>query len=299
VSQPFYFTTPPLESSLVVSYNILISGNIPSIPHSIGVGDTVTVTMNDFVYLHRATLSDPYVPELTSDSVKTLWAANTTASPQLQTYVRFSGRYPFNFAWFHQAQNFHLIDPAMTNIIDMYIITVGYYNALLQWLDGQIDVQPTPPTSLDLRTSYASLLQAAMISDTVVLHSGNFTLLFGANADPTLQATFAVVRPTTNVTLTDNQVQSEIVSIIQDFFNPQVWEFGQTFFFTELAAVIQAKLAAEIDTIVIIPSYAANQFGDLFEITPGENQLFLPDISTSQINIVTALTPQVLRQAGY
>lgn len=301
-SQPFYYNSYliPADINNAVSYQIQIRGNIPAdAGHNIGTGDTVTVVMNDFVYLNRLTLSDPFVPVLTSDTVKTLWAANATTSVQLQTYVRFPGRYPFNFAWFHQAESFHLIDPAMTNIIDMYIITVGYYTALQEWLSGQTDVEPTPPSSLDLRTSYASLLQAAMISDTVVLHSGTFTLLFGANADPTLQATFAVVRPTTNVTLTDNQVQSKIVSIIQDFFNPTFWEFGETFFFTELAAVVQDQLASEIDSIVIIPSYAANQFGDLFEILPGENQLFLPDISTSQINIVTALTPQVLRQAGF
>lgn len=300
VTPQAYFTVPPATSADIISYQVSVGGQIANNGSlAITPADTVTVTMNDFVYLHRLSLSDPYVPVLISDSIKTLWAANSTTSPQLQTYIRYLGRYPFNFAWFHQAQDFHLIDPAMTNIIDMYIITVGYYTALLEWLDGQTDSKPTPPSSLELRTSYASLLQAAMISDTVVLHSGTFQLLFGANADPTLQATFAVVRPTINVTLTDNQVQSQIVSIIEDFFNPQFWEFGQVFYFTELASVIQTKLASEIDTIVIIPSYAANQFGDLFEIAPGENQLFLPDISTSQINIVTALTPQVLRQAGY
>lgn len=300
-SNPFYFNEYLAPGSTdAYSYQIQIGGTIPSdASHVIGVGDTITVTMNDFVYLNRSSLQNPFVPVLTSDTIKTLWAANQGISSQLQTYVRYPGRYPFNFAWFHQAQDFHLIDPAQTNITDMYIITTGYYNSLVQWLDGQTDVQPTPPTSLDLRTSYSTLLQAAMISDTVVLHSGTFQILFGPNADPTLQATFAVVRPTTNVTLTDNQVQSKIVSIIQDFFQPQYWEFGETFFFTELAAVIQAQLAAEIDTVVIIPSYAANQFGDLFEIAPGENQLFIPDVSTSQINIVTALTPQILRQAGY
>jgi hypothetical protein len=300
-SQPFYFTNYVVAgSNAIVSYQITIGGTIAADSnHVIGAGDVVNVTMNDFVYLNRTTVSDPYVPTLTTDAVKTLWAANIGTTSQLQTYVRYPGRYPFNFAWFHQSQDFYLIDPAATNIIDMYIITTGYYQSLQQWLNGQTDVRPTLPTSLDLRTSYGTLLQAAMISDTVVLHSGDFTLLFGSNADPTLQATFAVVRPTTNVTLTDNQVQTEIVSIIQDFFDPNYWAFGETFYFTELAAEIQNQLASEIDTIVIVPSNAANQFGDLFEITPGENQLFLADIATSQINIVTALTPQVLRQAGY
>lgn len=300
-SQPYYYNEyPPIsDPNAVVIDQIQIGGNIPSIPHVIGVGDTVSVTLVDYVYLSRSTVSDPYTPVLTSDSVKTLWAANATTEPQLQTYIRYPGRYPFNFGWFHQAQDFHLIDPAASNIIDMYIITVGYYQALREWLDGQTEVRPTPPSSLDLRTSYASLLQSAMISDTVVLHSGDFTLLFGDSADPTLQATFAVVRPPTNVTMTDNQVQNAIVDIIQDFFDPNYWQFGETFYFTELAAVIQNELGSEIDSVVIVPTYSTNQFGDLFEISPGENRMFLPDISTSQINIVPALTPQVLRQAGF
>lgn len=300
-SQPYYYNDyPPIsDPNAIVINQFQIGGFIASIPHTIGVGDIVTVTMNDFVYLSRPSLSDAFSPVLTSDSVKTLWAANATTAPQLQTYVRYPGRYPFNFAWFHQAEDFHLIDPAASNIIDMYIITVGYYQALLQWLNGQTDVKPTPPTSLDLRTSYATLLNAAMISDTVVLHSGNFMLLFGASADPTLQSTFAVIRPPTNVTMTDNEVQNEIVAIIQDFFDPNFWDFGETFEFQELAAVILKELASEITSIVIVPTFATNQFGDLFEIVPGENQLFLPDVSTSQINIVAALTPQVLRQAGF
>lgn len=298
--QIYYNDYPPIsDPNAVVINQIQIGGTMPTVARAFGVGDIVTVTLNDYVYLSRLTVSDPYTPVLTSDSVKTQWAADATTEPQLQTYIRFPGRYPFNFGWFHQAQDFHLIDPAASNIIDMYIITVGYYQALREWLDGQTDVKPTPPTSLDLRTSYATLLQAAMISDTVVLHSGDFTLLFGSSADPTLQATFAVVRPPTNVTMTDNQVQNAIVSIIQDFFDPNYWQFGETFFFTELAAVVQQQLASEIDSIVIVPAFSTNQFGDLFEISPGENQLFLPDISTSQINIVAALTPQVLRQAGY
>ncbi len=276
---------------------------LPSTPadalYTIQVGDTVNVTMNDFVYLSRPTVMDTYSPILTSDTVKTLWVADVNTTTQLQTYIRYPGRYPLNFAWFHQTQDYYLTDPATTNIIDMFIITVGYYEALQQWLSGQTNVQPTPPTSLDLRTSYGTELQAAMISDTVVLHSGTFQLLFGANADPTLQASFAVVRPNTNVTLTDNQVQNAIVSIIQDFFDPNYWEFGETFEFQELAAVVLNQLVSEISTIVIVPTFAANQFGDLFEITPGENQLFLPDISTSNINIVTTLSPQVLRQAGF
>lgn len=300
--QPFYFNetiSPPVTPTPPVLNQIQIGGTITAIPHVIGIGDIITVTAVDYVYLSRPSVADTYKPVLTSDSIKTLWAANASTIPQLQTYVRYPGRYPFNFAWFHQAANFHLIDPAASNIMDMYIITVGYYQALLEWINGQTDIQPTPPTSLDLRTSYATLLNAAMISDTVVLHSGTFQLLFGALAPPTLQGTFKVVRPQNNVTLTDNQVRNKIASIIQDFFDPNFWNFGETFFVTELTTVIENQLASEIDSVVLVPLFSTSQFGDLFEISPGENQLFLPAVTAADVQIVTALTPQVLRQAGF
>ncbi len=294
-----YITTAtngsPILSQIVVSGTVILGTST----HTIGPGDTINVTMVDFCYLQRSSLSNTFAPVLTTDAVKTQWAIDANVTPQQQTTIRFPGRYPFNFAWFHQAADYHLIDPAASNIIDMYIITVGYYQAMLEWINGQSNVRPTPPTSLDLRTSYNTLLNSAMISDTAVLHSGDFTILFGPYADPTLQATFAVVRPPTNVTLTNNQVQNKIVSIIQDFFDPNYWDLGETFFFTELSTVIQNQLASEISSIVIVPTYATNQFGDLFEITPGENRLFLPQISANQISIVTALTPQVIRQAGF
>lgn len=298
--QPAYFSEVPFVNA-VTSNQIQVGGTVTTVngPHIITVGDIIQVTMNDFVYLNRETVSDPYVPVATSDSVKAAWAANASTVPQLQTYVRYPGRYPFNFAWFHQTTLYYLVDPAASNIIDIYLITVGYFEALTQWLDGQTEVEPAQPTPLDLRTSYGYLLNNAMISDTVVLQSGAFKLLFGSRAIPQLQASFVIVRPTTAVSMTNNQVASTIVSITQNFFDPNNWEFGETFYFTELATLIQTQLAGEIDTIVLVPTYSTNQFGDLYEIQAGQDELFYPDISVSNIQFVTTLSPQVLRQAGY
>ena len=299
-TQPAYFSEVQFVNS-VTSSEIQVGGTVATAngPHIITVGDVIQVTMNDFVYLTRETVSDPYFPVVTTDTAKASWAANASTIPQLQTWVRYPGHYPYNFAWFHQTTLYYLIDPAASNIIDIYIITVGYFEALTEWLAGQTDVKPTQPTPLDLRTSYGYLLNNAMISDTVVLQSGSFKLLFGGNAIPQLQAQFVVVRPTTAVQLTNNQVASTIVSITQNFFDPNEWQFGETFYFTELATLIQTQLAGEIDTIVIVPTYSTNQFGDLYEIQAAQDELFYPDISVSNISFVTTLSPQVLRQAGF
>jgi hypothetical protein len=55
-------------------------------------------------------------------------------------------------------------------------------------------------------------------------------------------------------------------------------------------------LGPEIDSIVIVPVNAANQFGDLFQIQAKEDELFLPDINTTDIEIVQSYTADNIRQ---
>jgi len=188
-----------------------------------------------------------------------------------------------------------LVDPAASNIIDTFIITKGYYDDLVRYLENKIDNVPEEPTPLALRTAYSTLLGNKMISDTLVLHPGKFKILFGSRAEPELRATFNVVRPE-QTSLTDNEVKVRIVEGIRSFFDIDVWEFGESFFFTEVAASIHAAIGSEIDSIVIVPVYNQNQFGDLFQIQTREDEIFIPDINTSDIEIVQAFTPENLRQ---
>lgn len=214
---------------------------------------------------------------------------------ELGNYRRLKGRQGFNFAWFHQADRFKLINPAATNIIDMYIITRGYFTNVRNWLDEKTTVVPTPPTPLDLRTAYNFLLDNRMISDTVVLHSGLFKILFGSKAIPELQAIFKVIK-TPETTLTDNQIKNTIVDTIKTFFDVNLWEFGESFYFTELAAAIHNELQTDIDSVVLVPAASNHQFGDLFVVPAREDEIFAADIAVTEIEIVDRFTPVVLKQ---
>ena len=247
------------------------------------------------MYFKRDSAIDEWVPQLGTDEIKTLWALDTEHIGDEQRYKRHPGRYPLNFAWFHTTPRFHLVDPAASNIHDMFIITRGYYLSTRRWLENKTSVKAVAPSALDLRTSYADLLGNAMISDTVILHSGLFKLMFGSRAAPELRAMFKVIRPVTS-NLTDNEVKVRIVERIRDFFDIDDWEFGETFFFTELAASIHADLGPEIDSVVLVPTYAQNQFGDMFQIQARENELFMPDVNTSDIEIVQSYTSINIRQ---
>lgn len=282
----------PMENTTLLSNQIRILSNLLS---DVSVGG-IKFTYVDHVYLTRESNLEPFHPTETTDSVKEAWIIDQSSLGEQRLYARYPGRFPLNFAWFHFSPRLHLIDPAASNIIDMYIITRGYYLELRRWIEGRIDTQPTEPTPLELRTAYAELLNNKMISDTVIPHSGKFKILFGSKAQPTLKAKFVIVRPSNSGNLTDNEVKVQIVNTVRNYFNIDEWEFGETFFFSELSATIHSTLGPEIDSVVLVPLSPQNQFGDLYQIQSREDELFLPDISTADIEIVQSYTPENIRQ---
>lgn len=256
----------------------------------------VRIYVNEFMYLQRTDSLSEWIPVEDTNENKLKYLFDEGLTPDERLHDRWNGRYPLNFAWFHRTPQYGLIDPAASNIIDMFVVTRGYYTGLTQWIDSRTDVQPTEPTPLNLRTAYGGLLENKMISDTVILHSGKFKILFGGLADQTLKARLKVIRPVNGGSLTDNEVKSRIADLTKDFFDIEQWEFGETFYFTELAAVIHSNLGVEIDSVVIVPLYSQNQFGDLFQVQAREDELFIADISPSDIDIVQSYNPENLRQ---
>lgn len=253
------------------------------------------VKIKDYVYFTRSTLTDPWVAAPTTPESASAYVQDQIDDTQL--WQRYEGRSDLNFAWFHRSPRYYLIDPSPSNIIDSFIITKGYYMSLKRWLEDPLAVKPDLPTPLDLRTSYNYLLDNKMISDTVVLHPGKIKLLFGTKATPALQCTFKVIR-SSDRTLTDNEIKTTIVTTIRNFFDITLWEFGETFFYTELSAAIHAALPTEISSVVPVPTLAANQFGDLFQVLAREDEVFYPDITVDNIEIVTGYTPTNLRLNG-
>lgn len=263
-----------------------------------GPSYTVTIQRVQHAYFTRTRLSDgvsttDWAPVLYKDinNYRTKWATNPTDRIDMRRYI---GRTGLNFAWFHRTPRYHLVDPSATNLIDMFVVTRAYYEQVRRWLRGETS-KPTPPTSLDLRSSYENILDSRMISDTVVMHPGKFKILFGAEAIQQLRCEFKVIKSASGRN-TDNELKVAIVDIIRNFFDIDQWEFGETFYATELTATIHANLPGEIDSIVLVPTAASNYFGELYEIIPDEDELFLPSVSVSDIIIVDHYNSRVLKQ---
>lgn len=201
---------------------------------------------------------------------------------------------PLNFAWFHFTPRFNLVDPAASNLIDMFILTQGYVDNVADWVAGDTTIEPVPPTPLELRTSYGEILTKKMISDTVVLRTGRIRLLFGDKAEPELRGQLKVIK-SRNSTLTDNRIKTEIVDVVNEFFDIDFWEFGETFYFTELSAAIHQRLPADISSVVVVPTFSDNEFGDLFQVEVREDEVVQPDVTIDDIVIVPAYTDENLR----
>ena len=205
------------------------------------------------------------------------------------------GRNNLSFLWVHYAPTDQRINPAVTNVIDMYVLTTSYDTALRNWIatNGSLSTLPLPETSAQLAADFSNLDQYAMMTDQMVWHPVTYVLLFGPQAAPELQANFIVV-PVPGTTLTNNQIQSLVIQTINQYFALSNWDFGDSFFFTEMAAYVHQNLATIVGSIVMRPISAQAVFGDLFEIQVGPNQIPISCATVNNVQIVQSLTDTVL-----
>jgi hypothetical protein len=212
------------------------------------------------------------------------------------TTVPENERFPLYFKWSHYSPINQRIDPAATNIIDMIVITESYNRDINIWKNsnGSIMAMPAAPTTEELRIQFQDLNQYKMVSDNMVWNSGKFKILFGTQAERELKATFKVVRaPSTNIS--DNEIKTRVIQAIDTYFDIRNWDFGEKFFYTELAAFIHQQLSRIISSVVIVPDSANSQFGNLFEILAGPTEIFLSTATVNNVQIVANLTDQNLR----
>jgi hypothetical protein len=250
---------------------------------------SVTVIHNSFVYHTRTSALSPWVYSEPLDTVRTQQALEelSDAPARERKYRRLRGRAGLNFMWLHQTQMFHLVDPSPTNINDAFVIQKGYYNNVQSWLRGTGD-KPLAPTPLQLRNDYKALLDNAMISDTVVFHSGKLKLIMGNKAIPQLQSKLLVVKNPRSQ-LTDSQIKLKVRDVVRGFFDITYWEFGETFYFTELSAMVHKELASDINSIVLVPLYPDHFFGDMFQVNMSEDEIIQVDIDIEDVEVATAL----------
>jgi hypothetical protein len=208
--------------------------------------------------------------------------------------VFYTGRENLNFEWEHIASDNQVVDPSFTNVIDVFALTTSYDTEYKNWLLGTVPNMPLPPTSYELGQLFTSIGEKKAMSDTIVYKPVKYKCLFGANAEDALRARFRVIKLTgSNITETD--LKNKTVEAIKEFFDSSNWDFGETFYFTELAAYVHKKLAGVLSSFVIVPQGAGSVFGDMFQFTPDSNELIIPDVSVNDIDIIQNITDENIR----
>lgn len=199
------------------------------------------------------------------------------------------------FQWRHYAPYDQRIDPAPSNFMDMYVLTRQYYQSVQDWLSGsRLTTFPLPPTSDDLRQEFVDLASTKMASDEIIYHPVKFKLLFGDGAANELRASFKVVKLPYS-TLSDGEIKSKVIRLIDEFFAIDNWDFGESFYFTELGTHIQMNMMMDIASIVLVPMNEHAKFGSLFEIKCESDEIFLSTASVVDIQIISTNTQTALR----
>ena len=233
---------------------------------------------SDTVVKYNDKLANPFVPTL--------------------DYKVYVGRDNLKFQYIHNADYDSRIDPGASNIIDIYLLTKNYDIKFRQWLAGSITNKPLPPSSnelYDLVSSSLNLIKS--ISDEIIYHPANYKVLFGQTATPDVQASFKVIK-NPNKVLSDNDIKTRIISAMEEFFALENWEFGDTFYFTELSAYVMMQLAPDISSFVIVPRQSGLGFGSLFEIKSASDELFVNGATVDDIEIISGITSSAIKSVA-
>lgn len=198
--------------------------------------------------------------------------------------------------WKHYAPSTSRIDPSSQNINDMFVLTYAYDTAVRQWIANGADSTsiPQPPSELDLRIAFESMENYRMFSDALVWRPVSYKFLFGPSSDPSVQMNFKVVR-IPNASVSNGLIQSNVINAINTYFDAAYWDFGETFYWSELCAYIHQQLAGQIASIVPVPVSADSYFGDGFEISSRPDQVFISTAQVANVIIIDSNTPANLR----
>jgi hypothetical protein len=250
----------------------------------VDINDTITYPNGQLIYFYDSLEN---VIKRVDRSTNTLVIENS--------YKANVGRRNLKFQYIHNASVDRRIDPSSSNIIDLYILTRAYDEAYRTWLSGGLTQEPEALSSDSLRISFGKNLSAIKsISDEIIYQPVKYKVLFGAKAEEKLQATFKVVKNSTQA-VNDNDLKVRIINAINEFFDINNWDFGDRFYMSELVTFILNSTVPDLSNIVIVPKQETQVFGSLFEIQSRPDEILISGATVDDIEIVTAITASEVR----
>lgn len=255
------------------------------------------IVVNNFVDINVQVENNPIYYIKNTDTFFQLTSA-TRQITQIYNYRAFIGRDKIKFQYIHATDENSRIDPSSSNIIDVYILTRQYDVNFRAWVTGVVSTKPLPPSSDSLYRSYGGEInKVKSISDELIYHPVKYKPLFGNKSDLDMQATIKVVKNKERV-VNDNDLKSRIIDNINIFFSLDNWEFGETFYWSELSAFIMRQMSPDIQSIVIVPKLGTSFYGSLQEIKAEPDEIFISSASVGDIEIISSITAERLKAEG-
>lgn len=135
------------------------------------------------------------------------------------------------------------------------------------------------------------------MSDEIIYHPVKYKILFGEKATTNVQATFKIVK-NSELVISDNDAKASVLSAINEFFALENWDFGDNFYFSELAAYVMNKLSPYLVNFVLVPKQNDVNFGGLYEIRSEKDQIFINGATINDIEVISTITASKLKASG-
>lgn len=202
---------------------------------------------------------------------------------------------PFtSFRWEHYADLDKRIDPSTSNIVDMYVLSSDYVRKVNEWVANNFTTTtPTPPNNYELSKIMDTIEPKAAMADHIAYIPVQFKYLFGSYAEAENQAVFKVIKKL-GVGYTDSEIKTAVSTKVNEYFVIDNWDFGDIFYFSELAAYLHKELGDYISSIVVTPKYSTNEFTNLLSISCALNEIFMAVTTSSDVKIITQLAQSEL-----
>jgi len=209
--------------------------------------------------------------------------------------ISFSKDVFMSFRWDHYADTDKRIDPSTSNIVDVYVLSSDYVRNVNSWIASNFTrALPVAPNSYELSQTMASIESKASISDHISYIPVQFKYLFGTYAEPENQAVFKVIKKLGSG-YTDSETKAMVSSKVNEYFSIDNWDFGATFYFSELAAYLHKELGDYISSVVITPKYSGNTFTKLLSISSELNEIFMSVTTSNDVSIIKQLSQSELQ----
>jgi hypothetical protein len=182
------------------------------------------------------------------------------------------------------------VDASTTNIVDMYVLTSNYNTEYRAWVNSGASEasKPLTLTSYGLEKLMSPIIPYKSISDSIIFHPVKHKVIFGKTADIRNQVTIRITKSDTT-RVSNAEIRSRVIESINQYFQVDNWDFGETFYFTDMASWIHKSLSGIISSIVLVPKQKRLTSNDLFQIPCEDDEIFISSATVNDVEVISSV----------